>query len=88
VKFLIIIHTGWNETGTVENEDSIYLTISGSAPAYNGTDSIEIGYKEAWYAKMNNATVADFYAITGVAAGASGGTAKAQCVVAAILEDV
>ena len=88
VKFLVVIHTGFRDDGTTINKDSVYLTISGNTAAHNGTDSIEIAHKGAWYSKMNNATVADINVIIGQANGAGTGSNKIQCIVAAILDDV
>ena len=87
VKFLIIIHTGFNETGSTTNDESVYISINGATAAHGG-NCIEVGNKELWYAKMNNTTLGDISAIVGDPAGGGTGSAKVQCAVAAILEDV
>ena len=88
VKFLIVMHSGFREDGTTRNDESVYISINGATAANNSSSSIEIGYKELWYAKMNNTTVGDINAIVGDASGGGTGSQKAQCIVAAILEDV
>jgi hypothetical protein len=88
VKFLIVIHTGWIQTGLTKTEDSIFLSVNGTTAAHNGVGCFEVGYKEAWFGKMNNTTVADINAISGLVGGTGTSSVKIQCVVAAILEDV
>ena len=51
-------------------------------------DAIEIGPSESWFVKLNNVTVADIHCISGAKAGAGTGSAKIQCIVAAIIDNV
>ena len=88
LKFLLVIHTGTQDDGTTMNEDSVYLNIDGSTAAHNGATCIEIGYREAWYGKMNNTAVADINVIAGASGGSGTASNKIQCIVAAILDDV
>lgn len=88
VKFLFVVHSGLSDSTGTASAESIYLTFSGGAAAHNGTDSIEIGVKECWYAKMNNTLVGDINVISGTKAGGGTGSSKISCFVAAIIEDV
>ena len=87
VKFLIIIHTGFRDDGSTLNDESVYISTNGASAAHNA-NCIELGHKELWYAKMNNTTIGDINAIVGDPSGGGTGSAKVQCAVAAILEDV
>ena len=89
VKFLFIKHTGVTDDGSTANTtDSVYLCLDAGAAAHDLADAIEIGPNESWYVKLNGVTVADIHCISGVKLGAGVGSAKIQCLVAAILDNV
>ena len=89
VKFLFIKHTGKTDDGSTGNTaDSVYLCFDGGTAAHNLADAVEVGPGETWFAKFNGLTVGNFHCISGQKAGAGTGSAKIQCVVAAILDNV
>ena len=87
VKFIFIKNTGTTD-GSAATDDSIYIVLDGGAAAHTSTDAIEIGSGESWYGKLTNTTVGNLNAITGDANAGSTGDGSAQCVVAAIIDDV
>lgn len=89
VKFLFIKHTGVTDDGSTANTaDSVYLCLDAGTAAHSLADAIEIGPSESWFVKLNNVTVADIHCISGAKAGAGTGSAKIQCIVAAIIDNV
>ena len=89
VKFLFIKHTGKTDDGSTGNTaDSVYLCFDGGTAAHNLADAVEVGPGETWFAKFNGLTVGNLHCISGQKAGAGTGSAKIQCVVAAILDNV
>tara|TARA_R110002012_G_scaffold44029_3_gene118676 strand:+ start:2871 stop:3401 length:531 start_codon:yes stop_codon:yes gene_type:complete len=88
VKFLFIVHSGLRDAASTDSSESIYLSLSGSTAAHNGTDCIEVGPKECWFGRMNNTTVSDINVISGTKNGSGAGSNKISCFVAAIIEDV
>ena len=89
VKFLFIKHTGKTDDGSTGNTaDRVYLCFDGGTAAHNLADSVEVGPGETWFAKFNGLTVGNLHCISGQKAGAGTGSAKIQCVVAAILDNV
>ena len=87
VKFIFIKNTGTTD-GSTSTDDSIYIVLDGGTAAYTSTDAIEIGAGESWYGKLTNTLVGNLNAITGDANASSTGDGSAQCVVAAIIDDV
>ena len=87
VKFIFIKNTGTTD-GSTSTDDSIYIVLDGGAAAHTSIDAIEIGSGESWYGKLTNTTVGNLNAITGDANASSTGDGAAQCVVAAIIDDV
>ena len=53
-----------------------------------GNTAVEVSPGETWFAKFNGLTVGNLHCISGQKAGAGTGSAKIQCVVAAILDNV
>ena len=87
VKFIFIKNTGTTD-GSTSTDDSIYIVLDGGTAAHTSTDAIEIGAGESWYGKLTNTLVGNLNAITGDANASSTGDGNAQCVVAAIIDDV
>ena len=87
VKFIFIKNTGTTD-GSTSTDDSIYIVLDGGTAAHTSTDAIEIGAGESWYGKLTNTLVGNLNAITGDANAGSTGDGNAQCVVAAIIDDV
>ena len=89
VKFLFIKNTATTDGSSATNE-SVLITLDGSAPAHSATVVLEIGTGESWSCKPTNTTVGDIKCITADSASGllSGGDANVQCIVAAILDDV
>ena len=89
VKFLFIKNTATTD-GSSATDESVLITLDGSAPAYGSTVVLEIGTGESWSCKPTNTTVGDIYSITVDSASGvlSTGDGNVQCVVAAIIDDV
>ena len=87
IKFIFIKNTGTTD-GSTSTDDSIYIVLDGGTAAHTSTDAIEIGAGESWYGKLTNTLVGNLNAITGDANASSTGDGSAQCVVAAIIDDV
>ena len=64
------------------------MCLDAGTAAHSLADAIEIGPSESWFVKLNNVTVADIHCISGAKAGAGTGSAKIQCIVAAIIDNV
>ena len=87
VKFLFIKNTATTD-GSTASAESVYLCFDGGTAAHNLADAVEVGPGETWFAKFNGLTVGNLHCISGQKAGAGTGSAKIQCVVAAILDNV
>ena len=66
--------------------DGIMLSIDAGTAAYNLADGIFIGPSQSWFGRLPNVTVADLHAISSDIADA--GDATANCIVAALIDDV
>jgi len=91
--FLFIKNTGTSDTSNTATTNSVYVSLDGTAAAYNALDNIEIKYGEAWMGNIAGPLLQNVFIITGQARGA--GTAatvnsstSVRCTVAAIIEDV
>jgi|GEM_PF-2401272 hypothetical protein len=78
VKFLFIKNTS--------SADGIVISIDGGTAANDLADGIFIGPSESWFARLPNVTVANIHAISSDIADA--GDATANCIVAALIDDV
>ena len=89
VKFLFIKNTATTD-GSSSTDESILITLDGSAPARDATVVLEIGTGESWSCKPTNTTIGDIKCITVDSASGvlSDGDANVQCVIAAIIDDV
>ena len=85
VKFLWIENRAVTDDGSTASSDSAFIVLDAGTAAYNTTDAIEIQAGDFWCATLN-VTVADIHAIAAQTGGTS--SAKLQCIVAAIIDDV
>ena len=93
VWFLFIKNTGESDTSGTTTTNSVYISLDGSAAAYNANDNIEIKSGEAWMSNIAGQSMHNIFIISAQARGA--GTAATvnsstavRCTVAAIVEDV
>ena len=93
VWFLFIKNTGESDTSGTTTTNSIYISLDGTAAAYNANDNIEIKSGEAWMSNIAGQLMHNIFIISAQARGA--GTAatvnsstSVRCTVAAIIEDV
>ena len=66
--------------------DGIMLSIDAGTSAFNLADGIFIGPSQSWFGRLPNVTVADLHAIASDIGDA--GDATANCIVAALIDDV
>jgi|TARA_R100000781_G_scaffold33685_1_gene24424 hypothetical protein len=78
VKFLFIKNTS--------SADGIVICLDGGTAAYNLADGIFIGAGESWFGRLPQVTVANIHAISSDIGDA--GDASANCIVAALIDDV
>ena len=78
VKFLFIKNTS--------TADGIAICLDGGTAAYNLADGIFIGPEQSWFGRLPNVTVANIHAISSDVGDA--GDATANCIVAALIDDV
>ena len=93
VWFLFVKNTGTSDTSGTTTTNSVYISLDGTAAAYNALDNIEIKAGEAWMGNIAGPLMQSIFIITGQARGA--GTAatvnsstSVRCTVSAIVEDV
>jgi hypothetical protein len=78
VKFLFIKNTS--------SADGIVICLDGGTAAYDLADGIFIGAGESWFGRLPQVTVANIHAISSDIGDA--GDASANCIVAALIDDV
>ena len=93
VWFLFIENTGTSDVANVATTNSVYVSLDGTAAAYNALDNIEIKAGEAWMGNIAGPLLQSVFIITGQARGAGAAqtvnsSTSVRCTVAAIIEDV
>ena len=78
VKFLFVQNTS--------SADGVYIVFDGGTAANDVADGIVIGASQTWFGRLPNVTVANIHAISSDVADA--GDATANCIVAALIDDV
>ena len=93
VWFLFVKNTGTSDTSGTTTTNSVYISLDGTAAAYNALDNIEVKDGEAWMGNIAGPLVQSIFIISAQERGA--GTAatvnsstSVRCTVAAIIEDV
>ena len=86
--FLFVKNTGTSDTSNTTTTNSVYISLDGTAAAYNALDNIEIKAGEAWMGNIAGPLLQSVFIISGLARGAGGGSTSVRCTVAAIIEDV
>jgi hypothetical protein len=87
VKFLFIKNLATTDDGSTASTDSVYLVFDGGTTAHNATDAFEVEDGESWYCKPG-CTVDEIKVISGQANKAGAASAKVQCMVAAVIDNV
>ena len=93
VWFLFVKNTGTSDTSNTSTTNSVYISLDGTAAAYNALDNIEVKAGEAWMGNIAGPLMQSIFIISAQVRGA--GTAatvnsstSVRCTVAAIIEDV
>lgn len=93
VWFLFIENTGTSDISDTSTTNSVYVSLDGTAAAYNAPDNIEIKSGEAWMGNIAGQIMQSVFIITGQSRGAGAAatvnlSTSVRCTVAAIIEDV
>ena len=93
VWFLFIENTGTSDTSNTSTTNSVYVSLDGTAAAYNALDNIEIKAGEAWMGNIAGPLLQSVFIITGQTRGTGAAqtvnsSTSVRCTVAAIIEDV
>jgi len=93
VWFLLVKNTGTSDTSNTSTTNSVYISLDGTAAAYNALDNIEIKDGEAWMGNIAGPLMQSIFIISAQERGA--GTAatvnsstSVRCTVVAMIEDV
>ena len=93
VWFLLVKNTGTSDTSNTSTTNSVYISLDGTAAAYNALDNIEIKDGEAWMGNIAGPLMQNIFIISAQERGA--GTAatvnsstSVRCTVVAMIEDV
>lgn len=90
VWFLFIENTGTSDTSNTSTTNSVYVSLDGTAAAYNALDNIEIKAGEAWMGNIAGPLLQSVFIITGQTRGAGvaatvNASTSVRCTVAASL---